>query len=140
MRARFAAADQAHRAAGEHAAIALEVGVPGPVVDFVGQDLADVDRGRVHRIDQQRDAAGERLAVLLALLLVGLLDMLLERGGALAERQHLLGQAVGRRARRIDGSGRDGLDLAQALLDALADHALERLAVFARTACRRLPG
>ena len=78
-RARFAAAEQPHRAAGEDAAVALEVGSPGLVVDLVGQDLADVDRGRVHRIDQQRRRAGEVLAVLLALLLAGLLDMRFER-------------------------------------------------------------
>ena len=71
------------------------------LVEFVGQDLADVDRRRVHRIDQQRDALGEGFAVLLALLLAGLLDVGLERRGGLAEREHLLGQAVGRGARRI---------------------------------------
>ena len=47
------------------------------------------------------DAPGERLAVLLALLLAGLLDMRSSADGALAEREHLLGQAVRRRARRI---------------------------------------
>src|SRR6476661_9999386 len=83
----LASAEQADGAAREHAAVALEVGSPGLVVDLIGQDLADVDRGRMHRIDEERDSAGERLAVLLALVLVGLFDMLLERGGALAQRQ-----------------------------------------------------
>ena len=37
-------------AAGEDSAITLQIAVPGLVIDFVRQDLADVDRGRVHRI------------------------------------------------------------------------------------------
>jgi hypothetical protein len=108
----FASADQAHRATGEHAAIALEIGVPGLVVDFVGHDLANVDCRGVHRVDEQRDALGEGFAVLLALFLAGLLNVCLERRGGLSERDHLLGQAIRRGAGGLDRSFRHDLDVA----------------------------
>ena len=44
-RLHFASVEQPHRATGEHAAVALELGFPRLVVDLVGQDLADVDGG-----------------------------------------------------------------------------------------------
>src|SRR4029453_12489847 len=48
----LAAAEETHGASGKHCAIALQVRIPSLVVDFVGEDLADVDRRRVHGIDE----------------------------------------------------------------------------------------
>ena len=56
-----------------------------------------------------------------------LLHMLFESGGAAAEREHLLGQAIRSRAGGIDGSRRGRLDVAQLLLDLLANDAFERV-------------
>ena len=52
--ARLARFEQPHRAAGEDAAVALEIGGPGGVADLVREDLGDVDRGRIERVDDQR--------------------------------------------------------------------------------------
>src|SRR5687768_12106096 len=106
----LAAAEQSNRPAGEDGAIAFQIIRPGLVVDFVREDLADIDRGRMHRIDEQGDSAGESLAVLLALFLAVVLDMLLERARGLAKREHLAGQPLGCGARRLDGPGGNRLD------------------------------
>src|SRR3546814_10087038 len=56
---------QPHRAPREHAAVALEIGLPGAVRHVVRQYLGDVDRRRIERFDQKRHPAGKRFDLLL---------------------------------------------------------------------------
>jgi len=84
----------------------------------------------VHRVHEKGDALGENLAVLLPLFLARLLDMRFERRCRLAQRDHLASQAIRGRPGRFDGSGCNGLDLAQTVFDAFANHPFQRLGSF----------
>jgi hypothetical protein len=124
----FRRLEQANGAAGEDAAVALQIRGPGAVGDLVRKDLGDVDRRRIERFDEQGDPPRHLLAVLRLAPLLLLLDPRFDGGGGLAEREHLPGQPFGRAFRRLDRLLRHRGELGHLGGDGLLHRAGERLA------------
>ncbi len=113
-RMRVGAVEQFDRAAREDAAVAAQIRLPFLVGDFVREDLGDVDRGRVERLDQQAGGAREILVVMRFRIGAIGLDPGFDRGRGLGDRDDLARQPLGSELRRLDrlfGCGADRGDL-----------------------------